>query len=137
VKINVVITNVSVPAGGGAPTVTVSLTNDLGQGLTGLPAANIRFVISQLTPGSNGGSSEWQSYVTRSSAGIPNAQATTEAATNGTYVDNNNGTYTYTFANALTDYPGGPVFDATKTHRIGIEIRTSSGRTTPVDPYSM
>ena len=126
-KINVQVTNVSVPAGGGAPTVSVLLSNDLDQGLSGLPAANIRFVISQLTPGSNGGSSEWQSYVTRSSAGIPNAQATTETATAGTYVDNGDGTYEYTFANALTDYPGAPVFDASKTHRIGIEIRTNSG----------
>jgi len=126
-KINVVITGVSVPAGGGAPTVMLALTNDLNQGLTGLPAANIRFVIAQLTPGTNGGSSEWQSYVTRSSGGIPNAQATTETATAGTYVDNSDGTYEYTFANALTAYAGGPVFDASKTHRVGIEIRTSSG----------
>ena len=126
-KINVAINSVSVPAGGGAPTASVLLTNDLGQGLSGLPAANIRFVIAQLTPGSNGGSSEWQSYVTRSSNGIPNAQATTETATAGTYVDNDDGTYDYTFANALTAYPGGPVFDATKTHRVGIEIRTNSG----------
>ncbi len=126
-KINVAITGVSVPTGGGAPTVTLSLTNDLDQGLTGLPAGNIRFVIAQLTPGTNGGSSEWQSYVTRSSAGIPNAQATTETATAGTYIDNDNGTYEYTFANALTAYPGGPVFDQSKTHRVGIEIRTTSG----------
>ena len=126
-KINVIISGVSVPAGGGAPTVSLTLTNDLNQGLTGLPAANIRFVIAQLTPGSNGGSSEWQSYVTRSSAGIPNAQATTETATNGTYVDNGDGTYEYTFANALTAYAGGPVYDQSKTHRVGIEIRTNSG----------
>lgn len=126
-KINVRITGVSVPDGGGAPTVSLSLTNDIGQGLTGLPAGNIGFVIAQLTPGSNGGSSEWQSYVTRDSAGIPNAQATTETATAGTYVDNDDGTYEYTFANALTAYPGGPVYDQSKTHRVGIEIRTSSG----------
>ncbi|MCH7982316.1 MAG: hypothetical protein IID59_12520, partial [Proteobacteria bacterium] len=123
-KINVEISGVSVPAGGGAPTVTLLLTNDLGQGLVGLPAGNIRFVIAQLTPGTNGGSSEWQSYVTRSSAGIPNAQATTETATAGTYIDNDDGTYEYTFANSLTAYPGGPVFDPSKTHRVGIEIRT-------------
>jgi OmcA/MtrC family decaheme c-type cytochrome len=87
----------------------------------------MRFVIAQLTPGTNGGSSEWQSYVTRSSAGVPNAQANTETATEGTYVDNGDGTYTYTFANDLTAYPGGPVFDQGKTHRVGIEIRTNSG----------
>jgi OmcA/MtrC family decaheme c-type cytochrome len=126
-KINVTITDVSVPAGGGAPTVSLHLTNDLGQGLTGLPAGNIRFVIAQLTPGSNGGSSEWQSYVTRDDGGVTDAQATTEIATAGTYVDNDDGTYEYTFANALTAYPAGPVFDQSKTHRVGIEIRTSSG----------
>lgn len=124
-KINVEISSVSVPAGGGAPTVFLTLTNDLGQGLTGLPAANIRFAVAQLTPGSNGGSSEWQSYVTRTSGAF--RQATTETATAGTYVDNNNGTYQYTFANALTAYTGGPVYDQNKTHRLGIEIRTNSG----------
>ena len=36
-KINIEVTNVTVPAGGGAPTVQVTLTNDLTQGLTGLP----------------------------------------------------------------------------------------------------
>lgn len=126
-KINVSITDVSVPAGGGAPTVMLNLTNDLGQGLKGLPARNISFVIAQLTPGSNGGSSEWQSYITRDSGGIANAQASTENATAGTFTDNGDGTYEYTFANALTDYPAGPVFSQSKTHRLGIEIRTSSG----------
>ncbi|HSD70659.1 MAG TPA: hypothetical protein VLB07_13965, partial [Woeseiaceae bacterium] len=79
-KINVEVTDVDVPAGGGAPTVSISLTNDLDQGLKGMPAANIRFVISQLSPGVNGGSSQWQSYITRSSGGVANAQATTETA---------------------------------------------------------
>jgi hypothetical protein len=59
-KINVSVTEITVPDGGGAPTVTILLTNDLGQGLTGLPPANISFVISQLRPGTGGGSSEWQ-----------------------------------------------------------------------------
>jgi len=126
-KINVAITSVAVPAGGGAPTVELTLTNDQNQGLVGLPAANIRFVIAQLTPGTNGGSSEWQSYVTRDDGGVTDAQATTETATAGTYVDNNDGTYQYTFANPLTAYPAGPVFDESKTHRVGIEIRTNSG----------
>ncbi|MDH3350888.1 MAG: OmcA/MtrC family decaheme c-type cytochrome [Gammaproteobacteria bacterium] len=125
-RINVTIANVSVPAGGGAPTIEFFLSNELGQGLVGLPAANIRFVISQLTPGTDGGSSEWQSYVTRDDGNVANAQATTETATAGTYIDNDDGTYVYTFANALTAYPAAPVFDAGKTHRLGIEIRTNS-----------
>ena len=122
-RINIAVDSVAVPAGGGAPTVQLTLTNDLNQGLVGLPASDIRFVLSQLTAGTGGSSSEWQSYITRDSGGIPNAQANTETATAGTFVDNNDGTYTYTFANALTDYPAGPTFDAAKTHRLGIEIR--------------
>ena len=125
--INVSYDSVTVPAGGGAPTVVVRLTNDVGFGLTGLPAANIRFTIAQLSPGQNGSSSEWQSYVTRDSAGIPDAQATTETATAGTYTENGDGTYTYTFAEALTDYPAGPAYDESKIHRLGTEIRTNSG----------
>ena len=126
-SITVEFTGVDIPADGGAPTVTLSLTNDLNQGLSGLPAANIRFVMAQLTPGSAGGSSEWQSYTTREDGGIPDIQATTETATAGTYTDNEDGTYEYTFAMALTDYPAGPAYDETKTHRVGIEIRTNSG----------
>ncbi len=126
-RINVSINDVTIPAGGGAPIVELTLTNELGQGLKDLPAANIRFVLAQLSPGTAGGSSEWQSYVSRSSNGVPNAQATTETATAGTYVDNGDGTYQYTFANNLTDYAAAPTYDASKTHRLGIEIRTNSG----------
>jgi OmcA/MtrC family decaheme c-type cytochrome len=122
-KINIAVTSVDVPAGGGAPTVYLALTNDLEQGLKDLPAGDIRFVLSQLSAGTDGGSSEWQSYVTRSSNGIENAQANTETASSGTFVDNGDGTYEYTFAQALTDYAGGPTFDSIKTHRLGVEIR--------------
>ena len=126
-KINVVVDSVAVSSGADAPVVDLTLTNDLGQGLKGMPAANIRFVLTQLSPGTAGASSEWQSYVSRSSNGVPNAQATTETATAGTFTDNEDGTYRYTFANALSAYAGAPLFDAAKTHRLGIEIRTNSG----------
>ncbi len=122
-RINIAVTSVAVPAGGGAPVVEITLTNDLTQGLFGLPAGDIRFTIAQLTPGSAGGSSEWQSYVTRDSAGITDAQATAERGSSGTWVDNGDGTYQYTFAEALTAYPAGPTYDEMKSHRIGIEIR--------------
>ncbi len=122
-RINIAVTGIVVPAGGGAPTVSLKLTNDLNQGLNGLPAADIRFTLSQLSPGSAGGSSEWQSYITRTDGGIPNVQADAERGSVGTFVDNGDGTYAYTFANALTGYPAGPVFDGAKTHRLGIEIR--------------
>ena len=120
-KINVSIDAVEVLAGGKDVTVSLSLTNDDTVGLFGMPAGNIRFVISQLSPGVNGGSSEWQAYTTRPS--VDDIQATTETATAGTFTDNGDGTYNYTFANALPDYPNGPTYDQTKTHRVGIEIR--------------
>lgn len=126
-RIEVEITDVSVPAGGGAPIVSLSLTNDLNQGLSGLPAANIRFVISELIPGTGGGSSGWRSYITRDDGGVENVQADTETATAGSYLDNADGTYTYTFSRALTAYPAGPEYDEFKTHRVGVEIRTNSG----------
>ncbi|MGI9262537.1 MAG: OmcA/MtrC family decaheme c-type cytochrome [Woeseiaceae bacterium] len=124
-NINVEIQSVAVPAGGGAPTVTMSLTNDLGFGLRDLPAATVSFTLAQLTPGTGGGSSEWQSYVTNGNTTPPDIQASTESASAGTYTDNLDGTYEYTFAQALADYPAAPTLDETKTHRLGVEIRTN------------
>ena len=123
-RISITVTSVTIPAGGGAPVVSLRLSNDLTQGLFGLPAADIRFVLSQLSPGTGGGSSQWQSYVTRTSGAA--RQATTETAAPARFIDNNDGTYRYTFASALTAYTGAPVFDATKTHRLGIEIRNQA-----------
>jgi len=122
-RINIEISDVAIPAGGGAPTVQLTLTNDLTQGLKGLPAGDIRFTIARLAPGENGGSSEWQSYVSTDSGGIANAQATAERGSAGTLTDNGDGTYTYTFAEALTDYAAAPAYDENLPHRIGIEIR--------------
>ena len=124
-RITITVSSVTIPSGGGAPTVELALTNDLQQGLVGLPPNQINFVLSQLTAGSAGGSSEWQSYVTRDNGGVPNVQASTENGTAGTFVDNSDGTYQYTFAQSLTDYPAGPTFDQTKTHRLGIDVRRS------------
>ena len=122
-RINIAVSNVAIPAGGGAPTVTFVLQNDLEQGLRDLPAGDIRFTLAQLSAGVGGGSSEWQSYVTRRDGDIDDIQADAEKGSAGTFTDNGDGTYQYTFANDLTAYPAGPVFDGTKTHRLGIEIR--------------
>ncbi len=125
-RINVEIQMIDIPAGGGAPTVTMRLSNELGFGLRDLPANTVGFVLAQLSPPPTAGaSSEWQAYNTNSRTTPPNVQAGYESATNGTFTDNGDGTYTYTFAQALTDYPAGPVYDATKTHRLGLEIRTN------------
>jgi len=76
-EIHIAVSGIAIPTGGGAPTVNLTLTNDLEQGLKDLPAGDIRFTLAQLSPGSDGGSSQWQSYITRSSGGIADAQAQT------------------------------------------------------------
>lgn len=123
-RINITVTSVTIPAGGGAPVVNFRISNDLNQGLVGLPATSTRFVLAQLTPGANGGSSQWQSYVSRTSGTA--RQGTTETAAAARFVDNGDGTYRYTFASALTAYTAAPPYDATKTHRLGIEIRNQA-----------
>jgi OmcA/MtrC family decaheme c-type cytochrome len=124
-RINIEVTDVSVPSGGGSPTVELRLTDDLTRGLVGLPAGDIRFVLAQLSPppAGSGESAEWQAYATADDGGVTDAAATAERGSEGTFTDNSDGTYTYTFAQALDAYPAGPAFDATKTHRLGIEIR--------------
>jgi OmcA/MtrC family decaheme c-type cytochrome len=118
------ITNVTIPDGGGAPVVDFRLTNDLTQGLKGVLPGDVRFTIAQLRPGIGGDSSKWQSYVTRLDAAA--VQGTSETADASRFVDNGDGTYRYTFANALTDYTGAPTYDAALTHRLGLEVRNNA-----------
>ena len=47
-NINIAVSGVAIPTGGGAPVVSLALTNDLEQGLKDLPAADIRFTLAQL-----------------------------------------------------------------------------------------
>ena len=57
-----------------------------------------------------GGSSEWQSYVTKLDGST--VQANSETADAARFVDNGDGTYQYTFAQALTAYTGAPTYNA-------------------------
>jgi OmcA/MtrC family decaheme c-type cytochrome len=123
-RIDAEVLSVTVPAGGGAPVVDFRLTNDLDQGLKGLLPGDARFTIAQLRPGIGGGSSEWQSYVTKLDAAA--LQGTTETAAASRFVDNGDGTYRYTFANALTAYTGAPTYNAALTHRLGLEVRNNA-----------
>ncbi|MFW2403514.1 MAG: OmcA/MtrC family decaheme c-type cytochrome [Gammaproteobacteria bacterium] len=127
--INAGITGVTIAS---PPVVQFSLTDERGQGLTGLQPGSIRFTLARLEDGTNGNPSSWQSYVNRvetaGSAGPgteDKAQATTETATAGTLVDNGDGTYEYTFAVDVANVtdPVAVAYDATLTHRVGFEIR--------------
>jgi OmcA/MtrC family decaheme c-type cytochrome len=55
-------------------------------------------------------------------ATAPQTQAMVEAATSGTFVDNGDGTYQYTFKKDITTDPK-VIYSATLTHRVAFEIR--------------
>ena len=118
----------------GPPVVKFELVDENGAPLTGLPAADIGWVIAKLTPGTNGMSSYWTSYIyqTVTPSGCPTGatscdttatiQPTTESGATGTLVDNGNGTYVYTFHKDITTDPL-VTYVATLTHRVAFEIR--------------
>ena len=119
----------------GAPVVKFQLADPGGTPLQGLTSADISFGVAQLVPGLNGTASQWNSYLfkTVSSAECPvgvascapagsATQATTEAATSGTLVDNGDGTYQYTFSADITNVPTVP-YNAALTHRVAFQIK--------------
>jgi len=118
----------------GPPVVKFQLTDENGALLQGLPAADLGFAIAQLVAGQNGSASQWNSYIygtvapSGCPAGVPacdkapETQATVEAATSGTFVDNGDGTYQYTFMKDITKDPN-VIYNAALTHRVGFEIR--------------
>jgi OmcA/MtrC family decaheme c-type cytochrome len=126
----------------GRPIIEVRLTNEAGQPLVGLPAANISFALARLEPGVNGKSSTWHA-ITRRTDAFPGKPAPTpadkvtgtgprnqgyiEAGTAGTWTEGsqNNGVYTYRFAQSLLGIADIP-YDASLVHRVGLEIRTST-----------
>ena len=133
------IQRVTVPEDG-RPVVEVYLKDDRDFSLTGLPAANIRFVLARLEPAQNGASSTWHAITRRTdpfpgsplpvpaeavTGTGPTSQAYTETASTGTWTEVGNGVYTYTFAKGLKDDATIP-YDGTLPHRVGLEIRIGS-----------
>ena len=137
-SIEATINGVTVPADG-KPVVQLFLVDEQGRKLRGLPAGNIRFVLARLESPANGKSSTWRAITRRTEAfpGTPaptpadrvtgtgpRNQAYTETATAGSWVDNQDGTYQYTFSKSLIGDAEIP-YDANLVHRVGLEIRTS------------
>jgi OmcA/MtrC family decaheme c-type cytochrome len=105
---HVTVTSVAINS---APVVDFMVTDDSGIGVKGLGntsksgtatlagLTNLAFSIAKLVPGSNGGPSEWVSYIvtsvpTTSAAAAPSRPSTDNT---GTLVDHGDGRYTYTF----------------------------------------
>jgi OmcA/MtrC family decaheme c-type cytochrome len=172
--------SVSIPADG-KPVVTFKVTDGAGNPVIGLggqvagtatslPANyNLSFTLAKLVPAAldpltslQTSPSKWVSYLVTKPATIASGAVATWAGTyptsdsNGTLVDNNDGTYKYTFlrsitavlgqVNGLTDTatnlkadldPTNLAYDATATHRLGIIISGSQPGTGTATPDAL
>ncbi len=93
-------TNITAVSINSPPVVDFTVTDQNGAGMNGLSAADLRFNIAKLVPGSNGGPSSWQNYINRVVAGAiyGSQERSASGYAFGTLVNNGNGSYTYTFA---------------------------------------
>lgn len=131
------ITDVSINS---APVVEFRLEDGNGYGFRGVEEGEASFTIAKLLGGANGETNHWRSYIWHADGGkaggtseIPNAQAYNEG--DGTLVNHEDGTYTYTFATDITsgveryNHETGDQetveYESGKVHRVGMEIRAS------------
>lgn len=118
----------------GKPVVNFTVLDQDGLPYVDLPS--IRFTLSKLISGENGDSSTWQSYINVVETADGNGPGTVDtiqatADSNGTLENHQNGTYTYTFANDISNIttPLAVTFEPTLTHRLGMQL---SGNGQPV-----
>ncbi len=111
--------------------VSFRLADSRGRGVVGLAPGNLRLAIAKLVPGTQGGSSYWQSYINVLRAPAPGfvgtrpeIQATTETATAARLVDSGNGSYRYTFSFDINNVtaPLAVPYEASRTHRVALQI---------------
>jgi OmcA/MtrC family decaheme c-type cytochrome len=108
------------------PVVEFTVTDVTGRKIAGLGAIKarisrfMRFNIAKLLPGEEGSSDYWVNYIRGGAAGdVPGTE------TNGTLVDNGDGTYRYTFATDIAAVEGIP-FEPNRTHRVSGQIGDSA-----------
>jgi len=142
--LNIEITGASV---GSPPVVNFKVTDQNGNAVVGFANSDFRFNIAKLIPGSP--SSKWQNYIYRATGGVYGDQerANSTGRVYGTFVDNKDGSYTYTFHTDITkavnnaddtapncpapctDADGNPLdlsYQPTLTHRIGVQMGNSA-----------
>ncbi|TAK51654.1 MAG: OmcA/MtrC family decaheme c-type cytochrome [Betaproteobacteria bacterium] len=95
---------------GSPPVVNFKVTNETGAGVPGIPAADLRFNIAKLVPGTNGEPANWQNYINRVRNGAVEGSQERSATgfVFGTLVNHGDGSYTYTFATDITDPASNP-----------------------------
>ncbi len=161
--------SISVDMSKGTPVVKFTVTDGNGNGVVGLGGQsksstalvpsnyNISFTLAKLVPGTNGEPSKWLNYgvIKPGTVAAPATVGTYPSAdSQGTMVDNGDGSYQYTFwrdvtkvasiVAGLTDDAthfkadlGDVSYDATKTHRLGIIISGSQPGTGTATPTAV
>lgn len=123
-----IIATITGAAIGSPPVVNFTVTDEEGVAIVDLTSSNVRFTIAKLIPAINGSSSAWQSYINREKVPAVNPanpsaiQATSERG--GALVNNEDGTYTYTFVTDVTAVttPMAVSYEPDLTHRIAIQF---------------
>ena len=149
-QFNAQITGVSIAS---APVVSFSVSDANGTPVVGLGSKsksatatvasypNVAFTLAKLVPGSNGGPSKWVSYIVTTVPTSTAAATATRPSTdsNGTLVDNGDGSYKYTFYRDITKIKdqvaaltltglnvaadlGDLTYDASLIHRVVLQI---------------
>jgi OmcA/MtrC family decaheme c-type cytochrome len=138
--LNITITGVTINS---PPVVTFTVTDQTGVRTAILAAADLRFNIAKLMPGSDGAPTIWQNYINRAVGGAVQGTQERSAAgfAFGTLVNQGNGSYTYTFATDIrnpaanpcpapcTDANGKPLdisYQPGLTHRVAIQQANSA-----------
>jgi OmcA/MtrC family decaheme c-type cytochrome len=105
--LDIAITGVSISS---PPVVNFRVTNQAGGVVAFLAAADLRFNIAKLVPGSNGGPSQWQNYINRARNGAVQGSQERSATGSafGTLINHGDGSYTYTFATDITNAATNP-----------------------------
>ena len=137
-ELKITITGVTINS---PPVVNFTVTDQAGVGMASLAAADLRFNIAKLMPGSDGVPSTWQNYINRAVGGAVQGSQERSAAgyAFGTLVNQGNGGYTYTFATDIkslracpapcTDADGKPLdisYQPGLTHRVTIQQANSA-----------
>lgn len=127
----------------GQPVVHFTVTDATNAAIRDVTAGAVRFIIAKLQSSELGNlHGTWQSYINRVEQPgvgpglVPRLQATAEPGTSGSLVNNADGTYTYTFAQSITETAALPAeiveqaevegldlgYDADLTHRVSIQF---------------
>lgn len=128
-ELNASITGVTVAS---QPVVTFKITDGNGNAVKNLPADSIDFSFVKLIPGTDGNASAWQSYIneemqpgTGGTGTESTILASSEKGTEGVLIDNDDGTYQYTYAINVTQVtaPLAVAYQPALTHRVTFRVQ--------------